>query len=135
MAEWAGPSSEGGRLLIETVEPGHHAVQAVTRADYDYFAERELPVRQDLGYPPFADLVRVTAEGPGALEGAERAKEALAIPRTVAMGPLERTDATGARSQQLLVKCADAAEVAQRLRPLVEESRAPNRIMVDCDPV
>lgn len=135
MAEWAGPSSEGGRLLIETVEPGHHAVQAVTRADYGYFAERELPVRQDLGYPPFAELVRVTAEGPGALQEAERAKEALAIPRTVAMGPLERTDATGARSQQLLVKCADAAEVAQRLRPLVEESRSPNRIMVDCDPV
>jgi primosomal protein N' (replication factor Y) len=42
MAEWAGPAHEGGRLLIQTDEVGHHALQAIARNDHSFFRREAL---------------------------------------------------------------------------------------------
>jgi primosomal protein N' len=68
MAAWAGPAARGGRLVVHCSDPAHHAVQAVVRADHRFFVERELSQRAELAYPPFSELVRATAAGPGAAE-------------------------------------------------------------------
>lgn len=51
-----------GRFLVQTREPEHHVVQAFTRGSYAFFVDRELPFREETGYPPFGAVVRVELE-------------------------------------------------------------------------
>jgi primosomal protein N' (replication factor Y) len=55
----AGRSSRGGRVTLQTFAPEHYAVQAAALHDVDGFYRRELAERKRLGYPPFANLVRL----------------------------------------------------------------------------
>jgi primosomal protein N' (replication factor Y) len=57
--ELAGVLLGGGRFLVQTREPEHHVVQAFTRGSYRYFMDRELPFREETGYPPYGAVVRV----------------------------------------------------------------------------
>jgi primosomal protein N' (replication factor Y) len=139
MAAWAGPASSGGRLVIQTAESGHHAVQAVVRADYNYFLERELHSRRELGYPPYAQLMRVAALGDDAQTWIERAATAAAAAGGDVLGPVE-TDVRSARDTpaerglELLVKAGDIEEVAQSLRVILPNVPRGTRLRVDTDP-
>lgn len=59
----AGRSSLGGRAIIQTYSPGHHAVDFARNHDYDGFARIEAGHREDLGYPPFGRLAAVRISG------------------------------------------------------------------------
>lgn len=129
MAEWAGPAAAGGRLVIQTNEPGHHAVQAVMRADHDHFVRRELEIRAELGYPPFSELVRAGARGAGAKEVIGHAADVARAAGGRVLGPIAAGD-----ELQVLVKCPDATAVAEALRPLVAGAPAGTILRVDSDP-
>jgi primosomal protein N' (replication factor Y) len=132
MAEWAGPAETGGRLLIQTTEPAHHAVQAVVRADYGFWLRRELAQRAELGYPPFAELVKVTASGAGS---ETLIAEAAAVGRAAGarvLGPIRIR--SGASAHQILIKARDATEVATGLRPLAARAPSGARLRIDVDP-
>jgi len=58
-----GRGPRGGRVLVQTFSPDHPAILAAVRHDYAAFANRELPLRRLLGYPPYADMIRVVARG------------------------------------------------------------------------
>jgi primosomal protein N' (replication factor Y) (superfamily II helicase) len=58
-----GRGPRGGRVLVQTFSPDHPAIQAAVRHDYTAFADRELPLRRMLGYPPFADMIRLVVRG------------------------------------------------------------------------
>jgi primosomal protein N' (replication factor Y) len=53
----AGRSPRGGRVVVQTYNPGHYAIQAAARHDYGGFYQQELAFRRRLGYPPFSRLV------------------------------------------------------------------------------
>ena len=55
----SGRSSLGGRVVLQTFQPEHYAIQAASRHDYAGFYSRELDERRQLGYPPFSRLVRL----------------------------------------------------------------------------
>jgi primosomal protein N' (replication factor Y) len=55
----AGRSALGGRVVLQTFQPEHYAIQAASRHDYAGFYARELEERRKLGYPPFNHLVRL----------------------------------------------------------------------------
>jgi primosomal protein N' (replication factor Y) len=55
----AGRGLLGGRVILQTYEPDHYAIQAAGDHDYDAFAAQELRYRAELGYPPFKRLVRM----------------------------------------------------------------------------
>lgn len=55
----AGRSARGGRVVIQTYRPEHHAIQAAAQHDYLAFYRRELEFRRELGYPPFGRLARL----------------------------------------------------------------------------
>ncbi|HEX2058280.1 MAG TPA: primosomal protein N' [Actinomycetota bacterium] len=135
MAEWAGPAAGGGRLVLQTDEPAHHAIQAVVRGDYDFFLGRELDARRELGYPPFAELVKMTARGPAARD---LTTEAVAVCRAAGarvLGPIEVSPPGSSEVElQTLVKCRDALEVAPGLRGILARSPAGSRLKVDIDP-
>jgi primosomal protein N' (replication factor Y) len=60
----SGRGERGGRVLVQTFSPEHPALQAAMRHDYRSFAARELRDRQQFGYPPTRQLVRIIVRGP-----------------------------------------------------------------------
>jgi primosomal protein N' (replication factor Y) len=55
----AGRGLLGGRVILQTYEPDHYAVQAAANHDYPAFYRQELEFRRTLGYPPFTRLARL----------------------------------------------------------------------------
>ncbi len=55
----AGRGLLGGRVILQTYEPDHYAIQAATNHDYPAFYRQELEFRRTLGYPPFTRLARL----------------------------------------------------------------------------
>ncbi|MBM4060070.1 MAG: primosomal protein N' [Planctomycetes bacterium] len=58
----AGRGEKAGTVVIQTHCPDNYAVAAAAKNDYDAFVQQELLFRKQLGYPPFARLLRVLAE-------------------------------------------------------------------------
>ncbi len=54
-----GRGEKGGRVLVQTFDPEHKAIQAATRHDYLGFAKGELPHREEFHYPPFGFQARI----------------------------------------------------------------------------
>jgi primosomal protein N' (replication factor Y) len=55
----AGRSPLGGRVIVQTYQPEHYAIQTAARHDYAQFYEQEMAYRRELRYPPFTRLVRL----------------------------------------------------------------------------
>ncbi len=55
----AGRSPLGGQVILQTFQPEHYVIQAAAGHDYASFYRQELERRRELGYPPFARLVRL----------------------------------------------------------------------------
>jgi len=68
-----GRGPKGGRVLVQTLAPDSPAILAAVNHDLPAFANRELPSREALGYPPFASMIRLVFRGPS-----EQAAQALA---------------------------------------------------------
>jgi primosomal protein N' (replication factor Y) len=50
-----------GEVLVQTYSPEHPALQAARRHDFRRFADTELALRREHGYPPFERLLRIVA--------------------------------------------------------------------------
>jgi primosomal protein N' (replication factor Y) (superfamily II helicase) len=59
----AGRGERPGRVIIQTYAPNHYSIRAAKDQDYARFMRRELELRRDLMYPPFARLAMVRVEG------------------------------------------------------------------------
>jgi primosomal protein N' (replication factor Y) len=55
----AGRSERGGKVVLQTFDPGNPVIQAAARHDVNRFYQYELEQRRRLGYPPFSRLVRL----------------------------------------------------------------------------
>jgi primosomal protein N' (replication factor Y) len=117
--ELAAVLSPGGRFLVQTREPEHHAVQAFVRRSFRFFADRELPLRREASYPPFGEVVvaRVEPDDGDALAETMRGHGAIVL------GPVDG---------RLLVR---APAVEPLLEPLREFVGTHARARVDVDPV
>jgi primosomal protein N' (replication factor Y) (superfamily II helicase) len=59
----ARPSSAGGRVILQSYLPSHHAIQAVVQQDEAIFRSEELSHRTVLGYPPAVHLIALHVSG------------------------------------------------------------------------
>jgi primosomal protein N' (replication factor Y) len=59
----AGRGERPGRVIIQTYAPNHYSIRAARDQDYARFIRRELELRRELDYPPFARLAMVRIEG------------------------------------------------------------------------
>ncbi|MGO9605837.1 MAG: primosomal protein N' [Candidatus Binataceae bacterium] len=59
----AGRGERAGRVIIQTFAPHHYSIRAARDQDYARFIRRELELRRELEYPPFARLAMVRIEG------------------------------------------------------------------------
>lgn len=113
-----------GRLLLETSLAEHHLVQALTRGDYEFFAERELRAREEGSWPPLRRLARIYLSGDPQETMLDRLR---GLRGTKVLGPV-----TGARGPELLLKVEVWEEVVGELRGIVAEGQP--RMLVELDP-
>jgi primosomal protein N' (replication factor Y) len=112
VAQLAGRSGRGsreGRVIVQALNPAERALQFAARHDSEGFVAGELGRRELLGYPPYAQLVRVVcssaAPGPEARAAAALRERVLAeAPGVRLLGPAPLFRLKGRDRAQLLVK-------------------------------
>ncbi len=150
-ASSAYPASTGGRVILQTRLPSHHAVQALLSGNPHVFYNEELTARRLLNYPPLCHLADLTVAGHNTAlveEAAIRWGSSLQQPpsaeehHVVVLGPVPSLgrQAQGQHHRRLLVKGADPNILARRLRDSVESMERQYRqkqikFVVDMDPV
>ena len=60
----AGRGPKGGRVLVQTRYPGHHALVWAQQHDAESFLRQERRIREDPPYPPSTALVNLLVSGP-----------------------------------------------------------------------
>ena len=70
----AGRADRPGRVLVQTWNPAVPCIRMALERDEEGFYREELAIRERLGYPPFADLIRLVTSSTGAdqAQGAAR---------------------------------------------------------------
>ena len=71
----AGRGSDPGRVVVQTYEPEHFALQAASHHDYERFASEELMRRDLFDYPPFGYLIAIKFEAAREADVASTARE------------------------------------------------------------
>lgn len=64
-ARLAGPRSGGGRILVQTRQPDHPALQAARTADPGLLSGYDRDLRQQLGFPPFGMFAEIAGAAAG----------------------------------------------------------------------
>ncbi|SPD74957.1 Primosomal protein N [uncultured Desulfobacterium sp.] len=93
----AGRGEQRGRVIIQTFNPDHYAIEAAARHDFDLFFKKEKALRFQLGYPPFSRLAFLMLKG----NSMEETKEACHVLTRNIMDVINRT-ADGAKETQVL---------------------------------
>ena len=143
----AGRGPRAGRVFVQTLQPEHYSLQAAAAHDFAGFAEAELAARREAGYPPFARLVLLRAEG---ADGAQVERVALDTARALRDGaagrcavlgpapaPLERLRQRYRR--QILVRGRSGSVLRRCVAEVLPAARAAARaagvrVIVDVDP-
>ncbi|MBV8773583.1 MAG: primosomal protein N' [Deltaproteobacteria bacterium] len=141
----AGRGERPGRVLIQTYTPHHYSIRAARDQDYSRFIRREMELRRELMYPPFARLALVRIEGDDSALVSDSARKIAALlaesakPETMrvlgpAPAPIERIKRR--YRWQVLVKSRERNELRATLAAAVSTTSRPGvRVSVDIDPV
>ena len=139
----AGRGEIPGRVIVQSYNPEHYAVQCGIRQDYEGFYRAELAMRRQLFFPPFSRLVKLTFQN----EDEAKAMQAAGVVRDAfraafagqegqqVLGP---TPASIARFRDvyrfcLLIKTAELEAVQQFLRGQGLQLRMD--VVIDIDPI
>lgn len=157
-AALARSAQDGGRVVIQSHLPSHHAIQAVVQQDETIFATEELRHRTALGYPPAVHLIGLYVSGrdQGLIENAacelvDRLRAALIMSDTgrptglgenAVLGPVTPSgpNIRGRHRRQILVKSAwreQGVRLVRQSLELVEDAHPRHFVKfdVDVDPV
>ena len=139
MAGRAGRSYRGGKVIIQTYNPNHYAVEAAAHHDFTGFYNQELAYRRQLGYPPFSRLIalrysdqdayrsRTEAERLGRWLAAEIQRLGLRI-ELIGPAPCFFSRVQGRYRWQIVLRGRDPL-------PLLSSVALPRGWRVDVDPV
>ncbi|MFN2636660.1 MAG: primosomal protein N' [Gemmatimonadaceae bacterium] len=147
----AGRGEKGGRVLIQTRIPGHHAVRYAVSHDYGSFVHDEMEGRMDPPYPPNVRLANIVFSGliedltaKLAIRGGEWLRELIATragEEVIVVGPapcpIERIKSRW--RWHVLLKTNHPGELTRVTRYFMERFEVPSaaqlRITLDRDPV
>ncbi|BBM87643.1 replication restart helicase PriA [Candidatus Uabimicrobium amorphum] len=146
----AGRSGRGevaGKVIVQTYHPDHYAIQTAIHQDYHSFLKYEMGQRKDIGYPPFAKLLRVLIQGE---------KEQLVIDESLRISRCLRQDKYAKNIQilgpapapidriknryrhHLIIKCQSvqlSMHFSVFLDRIMEDSHKSLRVSLDVDPI
>lgn len=135
--------------MIQTYAPEHPAILAAREHDFERFSATELPTRRDAGYPPYAHLIAVHADGTDAGEVASAAAVVAGAARKAAreagavwlLGPAEAPlQRLKGRTRWILLLKSASRQPLRRVAEAVLKVAATEvprrvRISIDVDPV
>lgn len=131
-----------GKVVIQSYNPDHYAIQAAAKHNYREFYERELANRRELCYPPFSRLVALIISGKEKDPTAKVADDLAIFLRKrltsevlgPAAAPIERL--RGEWRFRLLLKGQDQAVLRQAVQKSLAKLAVPEsvRVTVDVDP-
>lgn len=129
----SGRSEKSGSAIIQTYCPEHRVISLSKDQDYLEFYRQEIAFRKLVGYPPFCDILLITAEGYGAELVAKGMSAIYSYLQKASVGdysdiPLRLLSPVvpriammhGRHRMQMLVKCKNS----MRMRALINECRA-----------
>ncbi len=130
-----------GRLIIQTRNPGHYLLKALSSGDYQSFYREELKRRAALSFPPFSRLALLEFRG----KGEKEVEEAVFLAREIledeveTLGPVKAPlyHVKGFYRWHLLVKAKNFALLQRALQGFKGVSdRLPKRVqlMIEIDP-
>jgi len=145
----AGRGPKGGRVVVQTRQPGHPAVAFAARHDVAGFARAELAERSEPAYPPHVHLANGVVSGTRERAVADAALRVVGWLRELfAARAASRVDLVGpapcpiARVRgrwrwHFLLKSPDAARLTRLVAYLASRAPVPRsvRLVVDRDPV
>ncbi|NMA95620.1 MAG: primosomal protein N' [Clostridiales bacterium] len=59
----AGRGVEPGRVIVQTYQPEHYAIEYAAKNDYRAFFDHEINIRRQFHYPPFTAIVKLSMSG------------------------------------------------------------------------
>jgi primosomal protein N' (replication factor Y) (superfamily II helicase) len=129
-----------GRVIFQTFQPDARAIAHAARHDVSGFLAEELERRRELGYPPFAHLVRIVVAGPSQADAVRALEELKAgLPGHELLGPAPLLRLRGRHRAQLVGKTSSPRRLATRAAALLAAAapamrRAGLTAVVDVDP-
>jgi len=142
-----GRGSQGGRVMVQTFTPDHPAILAAVQHDYASFANRELPLRQLLQYPPYAEMIRIIVRGPqerttqafAAAIGEHCSKSLAGVDKVRVLGPAPAPIAKlrGKYRFQLQLQGTDGAQLRAAVLAAQAALKPPEEVqwIADVDPL
>ena len=143
----AGRGDVPGRVIIQTYQPRHPAILAVSRHDRSVFSENELAARREVGYPPFVRLANIIMWGKVGTDVekvawavAEKLRDyaEVALPGCEILGPAEcaLSRVEGNFRWHVLVKAAPQSELGAILGDALKRLQMPAQVSlaIDVDP-
>ena len=131
-----------GRVLVQTFQPDALPFAFALRHDVAGFLAHELTRREELGYPPFSNLVTLVVSGPdpdGPRKALDELRAALRLPGVQLLGPAPLLRLRGRHRAQLLAKTTGPRAFASRAARLLAAAAPAMRrdgltAVVDVDP-
>jgi primosomal protein N' (replication factor Y) len=140
----AGRGASPGRVIVQSFDPSHYAIQPVLDHDYERFYAEEIAHRSELGYPPFGRLAQVVVSGTEEKAVRDAAAQLAHASRSgdgcEVLGPAPAPIARlrGRHRFQLLIKGGDHRAVwrmARRVAAAGEKLHRAIRVRIDVNPV
>lgn len=137
----AGRFETGGRVVVQTYRPQSAVIRRAAAHDVDGFYRDELAIRRELGFPPFARLIRVVlrSKDRGAARKAAAELAAAAEHAGVGaevLGPAECPIGmiAGNARYQLILRSAEPAPARSALASAMAATRLPSGVYAEIDP-
>ncbi|OGB87541.1 primosomal protein N' [candidate division WOR-1 bacterium RIFCSPLOWO2_02_FULL_46_20] len=132
-----------GKVIIQTYNPDHYAIQAAAKHDYESFYQQEIKHRQELNYPPFTKLISLIISGasePKVIKVAEDLGQFLK--KRLAQGVLGPAPAAtpkvrGHFRHHILMKGSELLVMSNVIREVMKKIVIPSevRVAVDVEPM
>ncbi|KRN29651.1 primosomal protein N [Lactobacillus selangorensis] len=142
----AGRANKEGKVIIQTFNPEHYAIQFAQRQDYEGFYRHEMQIRHRGNYSPYyySDLVQVSHEDEGQaakmmFEIANRIKPILSD-QAIILGPTPRSIARINKKYyyQIVIKYKHEPRLHAKLEEILETTQTETRhgfqIVIDHEP-
>jgi primosomal protein N' (replication factor Y) len=143
-----GRGDKGGRVLVQTFSPDHPAILAAVRHDYQMFADAELPIRVEHGFPPATGMIRLIARGDseptteawmqGTVDALRAALDAVELShRLLGPAPCPIARLRGKYRYHALLSGPHADDLRRIVREVTEKIEASEEVqwVVDVDPM
>lgn len=139
----AGRGCVKGRVVVQSYNPEHYAVETGIRQDYLAFYAQEIKLRQQLFYPPFSRLVKLTfqhEEEARAMQEALKLREAFvatfqgdAEEQLIGPAPAIIAKFRNIYRYCVLIKSGDLSKVQAFLRE--QQLHLRTDVLIDIDPI